>query len=301
LGQYLLGLNNGWALKRFTEPETWTEIVATRLDVDIIQFSLDLLDPMLNEDALGEIITRTLDCCKKYGIRIQSCFTGGNAYHSNLLLHPSSRMRKYAFDWYAKAINISEKLQVETMGGYMGALTVKDFKDPLRRDSLLSQELDHVTSLSNLCKEAGLETLLWEIMPVSREPPSTIREAREVLQQVSNSPIPVKLCIDVGHACNPHAETLQDSDPYAWLSELGSDSPCVHVQQTDGKGDRHWPFTDTFNKIGIIDGKKIISALDKSGAGRTHIYPEVFPAFEQDDSQVIEDMTRTVKYWKEYL
>ena len=288
-------------MKRFTDPEIWTEIIATKMDVDIVQFSFDLLDPMVNEDVLSEIIPRTLDSCKKYGIRLQSCFTGGIVYNSNLLLHPSSNMRKYAFDWYAKAINLSEKLHVETMGGHMGALTVKDFKDPLRRESLLSEQVDHVISLSKLCKEAGLDTLLWEIMPVSREPPSMIQEARNILRQVRNSSIPVKLCIDVGHACNPHAEDPRDRDPYAWLNELGSQSPCVHVQQTDGKGDRHWPFTDEFNKIGIIDGKKIISSLDKSGAGKTYIYPEVFPAFEQDDSQVIEDMTKTMKYWKEYL
>jgi hypothetical protein len=105
----------------------------------------------------------------------------------------------------------------------------------------------------------------------------------------------------VGHACNPHAKDQRDRDPYTWLIELGSDSPCVHVQQTDGKGDRHWPFTKEFNKIGIIEAKKVISSLDKSGADQTYIYPEVVPAFEQDDSQVIDDMTMTMKYWREYL
>jgi len=301
LGQYLLGLNNGWVAKRFTDPATWSEIIATSMDVDIIQFSFDLLDPMINEEVLSEIIPRTLDSCNKYGLRLQSCFTGGIIYNSNLLLHPSPKMREYAFNWYAKAINISKELHVETVGGHMGALTVKDFKDPFRRNLLLSEQVNQVISLSRLCKEAGLETLLWEIMPVSREPPSTIQEARNVLQQVKNSSVPVKLCIDVGHTCNPHAENPRDRDPYAWLNELGSESPCVHVQQTDGKGDRHWPFTDAFNRVGIIDGKKIIASLDKSGAGKTYIYPEVFPPFEQDDTQVIKDMTETMKYWKEYV
>jgi sugar phosphate isomerase/epimerase len=296
-----LGLNNGWVVKRFAEPETWTEIVATRMDVDIIQFSFDLLDPIVTEDVLNETIPRILDSCKQYGIRLQSCFTGGIAYNNNLLLHPSAKMRKNAFDWYAGAINISEKLHVEAVGGHMGALTVKDFNDQRRRESLLSEQIEYVRSLSRLCKEAGLKTLLWEIMPVSREPPSTIQEARNVLQQVRNSSIPVKLCIDVGHACNPHAKDQRDRDPYTWLRELGSDSPCVHVQQTDGKGDRHWPFTNEFNKIGIIEAKKVISSLDKGEADQTYIYPEVFPAFEQDDSQVIDDMTMTMKYWREYL
>ena len=145
---------------------------------------------------------------------------------------------------------------------------------------------------------------LWEIMrSVSREPPSMIQEARNILRQVRSSSVPVKLCIDVGHACNPHAEDPRDRDPCTFLAErvrLSSLHAFTFSRQMV-KGDRHWPFTDEFNKIGIIDGKKIISSLDKSGAGKTYIYPEVFPAFEQDDSQVIEDMTKTMKYWKEYL
>ena len=301
MGEYFLGLNNGWVVKRFPEPEVWAEIAATKLDVNIIQFSFDLLDPMIDEDILSETISRTLDSCKQYGIKLQSCFTGGIGYNSNLLLHPSSKMRKYAFDWYSRAINISKRLRVETVGGHMGAFTVKDFRNAQRRESLFSGQLEYVQSLSGLCREAGLETLLWEIMPVSREPPSTTREARDILQRLRNSTVPVKLCIDVGHTCNLDVKDPYDRDPYTWLNELGSDSPCVHVQQTDGKGDRHWPFTKEFNKIGIIDGERIISSLDKSGADKTYIYPEVFPAFERDDDQVVDDMVKTMKYWKEYV
>ncbi|MGA2625945.1 MAG: TIM barrel protein [Candidatus Bathyarchaeia archaeon] len=301
MGKYLLGVNNGWVVKRFPEPEVWAEIAATKLDTNIIQFSFDLLDPMVDEDILNEIVSRTLDSCKQYGIKLQSCFTGGIAYSSNLLLHPSSKMRKYAFEWYSRAIDISRMLHVEDVGGYMGALTVKDFSDAHRRRSLLSGEEEYVTSLSRLCSKAGLETLLWEIMSISREPPSTIHEAQDLLQRLRSSPTPVKLCIDVGHTCNPHATDLRDRDPYAWLTELGADSPCVHVQQTDGKRDRHWPFTEEFNKVGIIDGERVLSSLDKSGADMTYIYPEVFPSFEQHDDQVIDDMVRTMRYWKEYL
>jgi len=288
-------------VKRFPEPEVWAEIAATKLDVNIVQFSFDLLDPMVDADVLNEAVSRTLDSCKQYGIKLQSCFTGGVGYSSNLLLGPSPKMRKYAFEWYSRAIDISRMLHVEDVGGYMGALTVRDFNDPQRRQSLLSSQEMYVTLLSGLCGKAGLETLLWEIMPVSREPPSTIHEARDLLQRLRSSPTPIKLCIDVGHTCNPHAKHSRDGDPYAWLTELGAESPSVHVQQTDGKADRHWPFTEEFNKVGIIDGERILSSLDKSGADRAYIYPEVFPAFEQDDDQVIHDMLKTVRYWKEYL
>jgi sugar phosphate isomerase/epimerase len=301
MGEYLLGLNNGWVVKRFVEPEVWTEIAATKLDVGLVQFSFDLLDPMLDTDILDEMVSRTLDSCKRYGIKLQSCFTGGIAYMSNLLSDPSPRMRKQAFEWYSRAIELSRRLGVEDVGGHMGALTVKDFKNAQRRDSLISGQVQDVIALSSLCSTAALKTLLWEIMPVPRELPSTINEAKDLLQRVRDSPVPIKLCIDVGHTCNSRATDTNDKDPYAWLTELGSKSPCVHVQQTDGKGDRHWPFTEEFNRIGIIDAKKTISALDKSGTTRAHIFPEIFPAFEHNDDAVLDDMAETMKYWKEYL
>jgi len=301
LGQYLLGLNNGWVVKRFSEPEVWAEIAATKLDIDMVQFSFDLLDPMLDEETSNEVIARTLDSCRRYGIKLQSCFTGAIAYNTNLLLHPSPKMREHAFDWYSRAVAISRKLHVEDVGGYMGSLTVKDYRNPQRREALLAGQVEHMLALARLCREARLGTLLWEIMPVSREPPSTISEAQDLLQRLRDVPIPVKLCIDVGHACNPHAKDIRDRDPYAWLRELGSESPCVHVQQTDGKGDRHWPFTEEFNKIGIIRGERILSSLDESGASRTYVFPEVFPALEKEDEQVIDDMVETVKYWKEFM
>ncbi|MGA3110270.1 MAG: hypothetical protein ABSD99_12605, partial [Candidatus Bathyarchaeia archaeon] len=147
MGKYLLGLNNGWVVKRFTEPEVWVEIAATKLDVNLIQFSFDLLDPMVDEATLNEIIPRTLDACKKYGIMLQSCFTGGIAYNSNLLLHPSSNMRRYAFNWYSRAIDVSRMLRVEDVGGHMGSLTVKDYANAQRRESLLSSQVESVVSL----------------------------------------------------------------------------------------------------------------------------------------------------------
>ena len=301
MGKYLLGLSNGWVVKRFSEPEVWTELLATKLEVDMVQFSFDLLDPSVDKQVSNEIITRTLDSCRRYGVRLQSCFTGAIAYNSNLLLHPFPAMRRYAFNWYSRAIDICSKLHVEDLGGHMGSLTVSDYKNPQRRDTLLSDQFQHVLELGKLCCESGLSTLLWEIMPISREPPSTISEARDLMQRLKREPVPIKLCIDVGHTCNPHAKDAHERDPYTWLRELGAESPCVHVQQTDGKGDRHWPFTKKFNKIGIIRGEKILSCLDESGADRTYVFPEVFPAFEQDDDQVIDDIAQTVRYWKEFV
>jgi len=299
---FILGVNNCWAVKRYVEPEEWIEITATKFDVDHVQFSFDLLDPKTEKSALDQTVSRTLDCCRDYGIKIHSCFTGLAAYSYNLLLHPSLAMRRDAIDWYERALALTAKLKAEAVGGHIGAFSVKDFRDEKKKPFLISNLIETLTHLSFIGKKLGLKCLLWEPMPISREPPSTIDDAKKLLSQVNErSHIPVKLCIDVGHMCNPEVKSERDHDPYSWLRDLGRDSPCLHLQQTDGKADRHWPFIEKYNKIGIIKGDEILSALKESGAEETYLFLEVIHPFEYPDKKVIEELKESVEYWKSYL
>jgi len=300
--RFILGVNNCWAVKRHTEPEEWVEITATEFDVDHVQFSFDILDPRTEKSALDQIVSETLDYCMEYGVKIHSCFTGLAAYSYNLLLHPNFALRRDAVDWYEKALDLAAKLKSEAVGGHIGAFSVKDFGSEKRRSFLTSSLIETLKHLSALGKNLGLKSLLWEPMPISREPPSAIEEAKNLLSEANEgSSIPIKLCIDVGHACHPRAESPKDLDPYLWLKELGSDSPCIHLQQTDGKADRHWPFTEKYNKIGIIKGEKLISALEESGAEETYLFLEIIHPFEYLEEQVIKEIKESIQYWKSYV
>ena len=67
-------------------------------------------------------------------------------------------------------------------------------------------------------------------------------------------------------AANPQlfADSMEDSDPYAWLSRFGCYSPIIHMQQTDNNASAHRPFTQEYNKTGIIDIKKVLNAIRES-------------------------------------
>ena len=300
--RFILGVNNCWAVKRYVEPEAWVEITATEFDVDHVQFSFDILDPRTEESALDNVVSRTLDCCMEYGVKIHSCFTGLAAYSYNLLLHPDFAVRRDAANWYEKALILAAKLKSEAVGGHVGAFSVSDFSDEKRRSFLILNLIETLRHLSLMGKRLGLRSLLWEPMPISREPPSSIKEAKKLLSETNeNSSIPIKLCIDVGHACNPRAKSPVDLDPYLWLKELGADSPCIHLQQTDGKADRHWPFTEKYNKIGIIKGDELISALEEGGAAETYLFLEVIHPFESLEENVVKEIKESVQYWKSYV
>jgi len=302
MARFILGVNNCWAVKRWIEPDAWVEITATKLDLRYVQFSYDLLDPRSYTSALDDIVYRVIDACNSYGVIIQSCFTGLAAYSFNLLSHPYLSMRVDSYDWYVKAIELASKFKAEAVGGHVGAMSVRDYRNPDRRRYVTSILIDTLRSLSHRAVNLGLDSILVEPMPVPREIPATISEAEYIVIESSKDPkSSVKLCIDLGHACNPEASTPEDRDPYEWVRRLAKYTPCVHIQQTDGKADRHWPFTEEYNRIGIIQPNKLLSALEDGGAGQVYLFLEIIHPFEYPDDKVLEELRESSKYWREYM
>jgi len=234
-------------------------------------------------------------------LSVHSTFTGLAAYSRNLLTHPNPAMRADAIRWYADAIEMTRRMDVKITGGHMAALSCRDFADAERRRNIMAILIESLWHLSSLAAGEGLSMLLWEPMPLLREPPCTIEGSVQLLQKANeNSKVPIKLTIDTGHQCTVGVKK-QDNDVYAWLRELAADSPVVHVQQTDGKGDRHWPFTKEYNRIGVIEPERVIDAIEDSGAREVYLMLEVIHPFEAEETKVIEDLKTSANYWKTYI
>ena len=103
-----------------------------------------------------------------------------------------------------------------------------------------------------------------------------------------------------GHACAPDTQGI-DRDPYVWLKEIGSISPLVHIQQTDGQYDNHWPFTYNYNQRGIIEPNKVVDALQISGAREVTLLLEISHPFEEDDRKVLSDWKQSIEFWRNSL
>jgi len=181
-------------------------------------------------------------------------------------------------------------------------MSLDDLQNPTRRSAIEGELLAAVHRLSGVASKDGLRAILWEPMPVSREPPSTLKEASRILDLANRgAEVPVELCIDVGHQCLDTYDKPEDLDPYHWLEHLGDRSPAIHLQQTDGKADRHWPFTREYNLKGIIKPERQLDVLEKSEAKRSLLYREVIHPPEYQEGKVLAEMRESVKYWKEYL
>ena len=104
----------------------------------------------------------------------------------------------------------------------------------------------------------------------------------------------------------------EDGDPYAWLEDLGSYSPIIHVQQTPGDSSPHLPFTSRWNAQGIIRGEEVLRAIGRSyeRPARPELPPpceevyltiEVFPAVTDLPVDIVTRLQESVRYWRQFV
>jgi sugar phosphate isomerase/epimerase len=263
-----------------------------------VQYSFDLLDPLLNGDAGGYADTRR--ACEANGVEIDSAFTGLIGYSQNSLSHPAAAVRDRARTWFEAAIDAAAVLGARGLGGHIGAVSVRQHADAAVRRAAIDGTVEAVRRLADHAANRGLEFLLWEVMPVAREYPSTLDETQELVERLAGTAVPVELCLDLGHMC-AHGAEGDDRDPFAWLERLGAHTRCVHLQQTDGVMDRHWPFTAEFNAQGIVEADRVIDIVAAFDRAEVELMCEPMFAFEAADDDVVAALAETVDFWRPAL
>jgi hypothetical protein len=175
-------------------------------------------------------------------------------------------------------------------------MSVWDYGDPGRRARMRHELIGSVRGLAAEAKAAGIECLLWELMPVARELPHTVEEAEALLPEVNDGAgTPVRLCLDLGHCCA--ADAPSTCDPHDWLERLLPWTAAVHLQQTDGRGDHHWPFTREFDGVGIVDPARVVAIARRSPLERLALFLEVCHPHETPDQRVLDDLKESVDTW----
>ena len=294
-----LGINAAFAACRYPEPEVWLKIVGEELNLRYVQFFSDLIDPKVEEKTKKKLCRQTKKAARKYKVAIHSLFTGTAPHWSHFLLHPDKGMRKDAIGWWENYIKMAPLLGAKAIGSFLGSFSVRDSQNPKRKKELTEELIRTWHHFARLAKKEGLEYLMFEPMSVPREMPCTIRKAEKLYRKLNqNAVLPTKLCLDVGHGA-AISGTKEDKDPYAWIKHLGSRSAVIHIQQTDGKSSKHWPFTKKYNKIGIIKAEKVLEAIEKSGAREILLVIEVFHSFfEPAEYKILDDLKESVNYWR---
>jgi hypothetical protein len=65
---------------------------------------------------------------------------------------------------------------------------------------------------------------------------------------------------------------------------------------------QHWPFTDEYNRKGTIQAEKVVQAIEDSGVEEILCAFEInHKAFYPIEDQVIDDIRKSVAYWRKYI
>jgi len=294
---YRLGINLGFATNRFVEPEVWTRIVREDLGLGYVQFVADLLNPFLPEDYIQTQLERIKDCVELYDIQVESIFTSTYS-RVNHMMHPDEQARKIWLNWFKKMLDIGAALGAKNAGSHFGILTVKTYDTPDEREFIIAEGVKGWQELSRYASELGYSELLFEPMSVPREMAYSIDATKELLERVnSDSAIPIKLCLDIGHA--PHPD---ERDPYEWIEALATESPIIHIQQTELNKSHHWPFTKKYNDLGIIDAKRVVETAREAGLEDALFAFEISHREHWDtDGLVVSELKESADYWRQYI
>ncbi|GAA0254677.1 sugar phosphate isomerase/epimerase [Muricomes sp. OA1] len=294
---YRLGINLGFAINKYIEPEVWSKIVAEELELRYVQFVADLLNPFLPETYVESQIKRIKDAVKFYDIRVESLFTSAFT-RVNHFMHPDEEARKIWLEWFKSYLRIGSELGAKNCGSHFGILTFHDYEDPDRREFIIEEAVKGWQTLSFYAKELGYECLIFEPMSVPREMANTIADTKELMDRVNaNCGVPMKVCLDIGHAPDP-----KERDPYPWIQALAGVSPVIHLQQTVLNKSNHAPFTEENNRTGIIKAEKVMECVKQAGCKDSLFAFEISHREHYDtEFRIIQDLKESVKYWKPYI
>lgn len=289
-----LGINLNCFTNRYVLPEEWTEEIKG-LGINDVQFNADLLDPMLPWKIQERIIKYTLKLCEMKDIKIHSSF-GGHNHHQNYLGHPDDEVADYYEGFYKRLITQTALLGGAGVGTCYAIMTTKDSVNPKKRQWIIQRAADSYHRIAEYAKNEGLSYLLFETTSVSRETCATFEETDYVLSLLSDTAVPFKLCLDVGHR---NLSESHEKTPSNWIQRYGAIAPVIHIQQCNDKGSHHWPFTKEYNEMGDISPKKILSALESSGAEDVLLAFELnHKAFHPYENHIIPNLQESIRYWR---
>jgi D-erythrulose 1-phosphate 3-epimerase len=298
---YRLGLNTGFAVNRFAEPEEWTKVFKM-LNINYAQFTADLLNVCLPDKIIHQEVSLIKEHCLLNDVNIRSAFTGAFT-RVNHLAHPDKNIREYWVSWFKRYIDLAIEIGAKSIGSHFGILTEKDDRNPQRRRERVEQNIECWHEIARYAKKKCIEFISWEPMSISREQGHTIYETWELNKKLNeNSPIPFKICLDVDHG-DQTSLNLNDSDPYQWLENFADLSPQIHLKQSiNGNSNSNYPFLEKYNRVGRINADKVINILLKKNITDVDLILEInFKERNPIDKLVIEHLNESIQYWKKSI
>lgn len=294
--RYNIGINLGFAVNRFPEPEEWIEAVL-EIGVRRVQFVADLLNPYLPKNYRKSKIEKIRELCGQHGIIIESAFTGSFT-RVNHFGSEDSEIRKYWVNWFIEYAEQMSLLGVSSIGGHPGILSIKNDLNNLERKKRISDIAHCWNIVIQEAEKFGIKRVVWEPMSVSRELGHTIQDAlnfQVILESLA--PGKFKICLDLDHG-DIESGNIDDTNPFKWIETLGSKIGMLHLKQTTPDRRKHMSFTRENNEKGTVDAKEIIRKMIENEVPNCTLFLELgFRERNPDDKLSIVENQISVNHW----
>jgi hypothetical protein len=297
--EYLLSINSGFAVNRFTNLQKFSSFVKDFLKIDYLQVTSDFLMLNMNDKYVHIHAEKLAKELNKKKIKINSTFTGAYS-RLNHLSHPNKEHQDFWLKWFKRFFKISKNLGANYSGSHLGIIGL-DEKNTATK-VLKGRLIDNWLLLSEYAYKIGLKGIIWEPMSVTREFGETIFKTKNI-QKFLNAKVQNRffLCLDVAHG-DEASKNRANYNPYAWLKEFRSESPVIHLKQKIKNQYNHLPFLDKNNSKVIINNKKVIKILNYGNLNIQELSLELnFKERNTIEKNLKKEVLESVNYWKEVI
>lgn len=196
-----IALDNCFAIKRWVEPETWLALAA-EMGYTSVEASYDNeIDPLYNtEEYREEWLSSLVEAEKKYGVKVESFYTGYQTYRTAGLAHPNEKIVCQLIDnWVKPAITMAGK-RGNDMGFSLHCIPENVMEDP-EQYKMLHEKLYRIYSdIGAFAEENGNINVCIEAMYAPQQTPWTIEGTKEFLRNIyAVAGHPIYTTVDVGH------------------------------------------------------------------------------------------------------
>ena len=196
-----IALDNCFAIKRWVEPETWLSMAA-EMGYTSMEASFDNeIDPLYNTKEYREEWLAALEKAeKKYGVKVESFYTGYQTYRTAGLAHPNEKIVNQLIEnWMKPAITMMGK-RGNDMGVSLHCIPENVMEDPEQYKALQEKLYRIYSDIGAFAEENGNVKVCVEAMYAPQQTPWTIEGTKDFLKNIyAVAGHPIYTTVDVGH------------------------------------------------------------------------------------------------------
>lgn len=198
-----LGIDNCFAIKRWTEPDDWGRVVKN-LGLKYVEAVPDLeCEPLLTpDDYRKDWVDKVNRMREKLGVQIVMFYSNDSTYDSIGFSHPDERVRRYFVDqWFGKFTDMAAAVGSDI--GYYVQATPENllYSEEGRREAYEHAKIC-MTDVNKMAKAKGIKHVVLEQMYTPHQLPFSIKGMEDLMKEITKrSDYPFYLTEDVGHHC----------------------------------------------------------------------------------------------------